>query len=61
MVSIILEISKFSSAFSKPLGTINSAPTTIDITLTHKFHSFFSPLERSKYFLFLILFCFFRL
>ena len=34
MVSIILQISDSSCPLSKPLGTIQSAPTTIGITIT---------------------------
>ena len=38
------------SPLSKPLGTVPSAPTNIDITFSLVFHSFFSSLARSKYF-----------
>ena len=42
-------ISKSSSPCTKPLMTVPSAPITIGITVTFMFHSFFSPLARSRY------------
>ena len=49
MVSILPPMPNSSSSFSKPLGSVQSAPSTIDIILTLIFHSFFSSLARSKY------------
>ena len=42
---------RFSSPtlFSRPLGTVPTAPTTIGITITFMFHSFSSSLARSRY------------
>ena len=47
MVSSLPLIS--SSFLSKPWWTVLSAPTTISITVTLMFHSFFSSLEKSKH------------
>ena len=49
MVSICPLISNFSSPFTNPLGIVPSAPTTVNITVTFTFLSFFSFLTRSKY------------
>ena len=46
---LILLISNFSWLFAKPLRIVPSAPTTISITVTLMFHSFFSSPARSKY------------
>ena len=59
MVSILPLISNSSNPFSKPLGTVPSAPTATDITVSFVFHSFLSSLSRSKYMsLFLLSFTF---
>ena len=50
MVSTCYPISNFSNPFNKPFGIVPSAITTIGITVTFKFYSFFSSLTRSKYF-----------
>ena len=50
MVSILLLISSSSSLFSLPLRNVQSAPTTIGITVIHMSHSFFSSRARSKSF-----------
>ena len=42
-------ISKSSSPFTNPLGIVQSATTTIGLTVTFMFHSFFSSLARSRY------------
>ena len=42
-------ISKSSSPFTNSLGIVPSAPTTIGITVTFMFHSFFSSIARSRY------------
>ena len=49
MVLILPLISDSSSPLSKSLGIIPSARTTIGITITFMFHSFFSSLARSNY------------
>ena len=49
MVSTCPLISEASSPITNPFGIIPSAPTTIGITVTFMFHSFFSSLERSRY------------
>ena len=49
MVSILPLISNSSSLSSKLLGTVPRAPTTIGITFTLIFQSFFSSLARSRY------------
>ena len=49
MVSARPPISTFSSPFTYPLVTIQSAPFIIGITETFMFHNYFSPLVRSKY------------
>ena len=41
MVLILPLISNSSNPFAKPLGTVLSAPTTMNITVTFKFHTFF--------------------
>ena len=41
-----LQISKSSSSFTNPLGIVLSTPTTIGITVTFMFDSFFSSLAR---------------
>ena len=59
MVSSCLPISKSSIPCTNPLVTAPSAQITIGITVTFKFHSFFSFVARSKYFsLFLFSFSF---
>ena len=59
MVSTCPLISKSSSFCTNPLVTVPSAPSTIGITVTFIFHSFFSSLARSWYlFLFLLSFSF---
>ena len=50
MFSSCLLISNSSSPFTKPLGIVPSASTTIGITVTFMFHSFFCSLVRSRYF-----------
>ena len=50
MISILSLISSPSSLFSRSLGTFPSVPTTIGITVTLTFHSFFKSLARSKNF-----------
>ena len=50
MVLILPLISDSSSLFSKPFGTIPSAPITIGITVILVFHCIFSSQARSKYF-----------
>ena len=58
-VSVRPLISKSSSLFTKPLGIVPSAPTTIGITVTFMFQSFFvCSLERSKYLSIFSLLCF---
>ena len=47
MVSILLLIPRFSKLFSNLFGTVPSAPTTIGITFTLIFHSFFNSLAMS--------------
>ena len=57
MISIFPLISNSACPLSKPLGSVPNAPTIIDITVTHMFHTlfFFSSLARSKYlFIFLL-------
>ena len=49
MVSTCRLICKSSSPFSYLLKIVPSAPITIGITVTFKFHSFFSSLVRSRY------------
>ena len=49
MVLILLLISISPSLPSKPLGTVPSAPTAVDIAVTLKFYPVFSALKRSKY------------
>ena len=49
MVSTRPLISKSSSPCINPLVTVPSTPTTIDITVTFMFHSFFSSLARSRH------------
>ena len=49
VVSILSQISNSFNLFSKPLATIPSVPTTIGITDTFMFHSFFSSLSRTEY------------
>ena len=48
-------ISKSSRPFTKSLVTVLRAPTTIVITSTFMFHSFFNSLTRSKYLSFFLL------
>ena len=50
MVSIRPLISKSSSLFTNPLGTVPCAAITTGIILTFMFHSFFNSLARSRYF-----------
>ena len=47
-------IFKSSNPFTKLLVTVPRAPTTIDITITFMFHSFFNSLERSRYLFFFL-------
>ena len=47
MVSSCPFISKSSCPFTNPWGIVQSAPTTIGVTVTFTFHSFFSSLARS--------------
>ena len=63
MVSILPLISNSSSLFSKPLGTVPSAPTANGITIILIFHSFFCSLAKSKYLsiFYFLLFSFFDL
>ena len=49
MVLIRPLISNSFSPFTKPLGTVLSAPITIGITVTLMLHSFLNSLARSKY------------
>ena len=42
-------ISKTSSPYTKPLVTVPSAPITVGITVSFRFHNFFSPLARSRH------------
>ena len=49
IVSICPLISKSSCPFIKPLVTVPRTPATIGITVTLRFHSFFSSLARSMY------------
>ena len=43
----------------RPLGTTQKMPSTVSTTVTFMFHSFFSPLARSRYlFIFLLSFIF---
>ena len=49
MVSTRPLISKSSSHFINPLGTVPKAPITIGITVTCMFHSFFNSQARSRY------------
>ena len=42
-------ISKSSILFTNSLGIVPSVPTTIGITITFMFHSFFNSLARSRY------------
>ena len=49
MISILYLIPNFSGLFSKILGTVPSAVSTIGITVTLMFHNFFSFLARTKY------------
>ena len=51
MIFILPLISCSPSLFSRPLRTIPNAPTTIGITVTFIFLSFFSFLAKSKYLL----------
>ena len=48
ITSALSPISNSSCPFTKPLGTIPSAPIPIGITVTLIFHSFFISLVRSK-------------
>ena len=48
-ITILPLISNSGSLFSKPLGTVFSAPIIIGITVTFMFDSFFSSLARCKY------------
>ena len=50
MVSILPLVSTSSSFFSRPLGTVRRAPTTISTNVTFFFHSFFTSLIRSRYY-----------
>ena len=49
MASTCPLISKSSSSFNNPLLTIPKAPTTIGITVTFMFHSFFNSQAKSRY------------
>ena len=49
MVLILPLMSNSSSPLFEPLGTVPSSPTTIGITVTLMFYSFFSSQARSKY------------
>ena len=49
MVCICPLISNSSNPFTNPLGIVPSTPTTIGITVTFMFHSFFSSLARCRY------------
>ena len=49
MVAIFLLISNSPSLFSCFMGTIPSAPTTMDITVAFIVHNFFSSLAKSRY------------
>ena len=49
MVSTRPPISMSSNTFSNPLVAVPNEPNTIDIIVTFMFHSFFSPLSRSRY------------
>ena len=52
MVSACTLISKSSSLFINPLLIVPSAPITIGITISFMLHYFFSPISRSRYYLF---------
>ena len=49
MVLILPLICNSFNLLAKPLETIPSTPSTIGITITFTFHSYFSSLARSKY------------
>ena len=49
IVSTCHLISKLSSPFSNPFEIVPSATTTISITVSFIFHSFFSSRDRSRY------------
>ena len=56
MVSIFHQFSSFYSLFTKPFGTVPSAPTIIGITVTRIFHCFFSSLARYLFIFLLMVF-----
>ena len=60
MVSILPQISNSSSLFFRPLGTVQSAPTTIGITVTFNLPSFLKLFGKIQVFVYLFTFFYFH-